>query len=108
MNQELILIIENLKDNFSYDNISDYQNLLLIIYNSIFLNEDLLTSDIKYKIFEALSTIINNIQIQKDNEKEKINKEEYLELLEQIIVPYYLQNNEIKPRHFMYNHLIQK
>lgn len=106
MNQELILIIENLKNNFSYDNISDYQNLLLIIYNSIFLNEDLLTSDIKYKIFEALSTIINNIQIQKNNEKEKINKEEYLELLEQIIIPYYLQNNEIKPRYFMYNHLV--
>ena len=53
MNEELITIIEQLKNNFSYDDISDYQNLLLIIYNSIFLDEDHLTSDLKYKIFET-------------------------------------------------------
>ena len=107
MNQELITIIEQLKNNFEYNNISDYQNLLLIIYNSIFLNEDILTSDLKYKIFEALSTIINNIQLQKNNEN-NLNTEEYLDILEQIILPYYMKNNTITPRYQMYSHLTEK
>ena len=29
MNDELIMTIDNIKKNFSYDKISDYQNLLL-------------------------------------------------------------------------------
>lgn len=105
MNEELITIIEQLKNNFSYDDISDYQNLLLIIYNSIFLDEDHLTSDLKYKIFETLSTIINNIQIRKNNEIMTKSVEEYVNILEQIIIPYYMRNNNITLRHQMHNHL---
>jgi len=54
----------------------------LIIYNSIFLDEDHLTSDLKYKIFETLSTIISNIQIQKNNEIMTKSVEEYVNILE--------------------------
>lgn len=108
MNQELMTLIEQLKENFSYEDISDYQNLLLIIYNSIFLNEDYLTSDLKYKIFETLSTIIHNIQIQKENNINNIDKEQNLEILNQIFIPYYLRDNEVRPRYRMYAHLVKK
>lgn len=107
MNDELIAIIEDLRDNFLYEDISNYENLLLIIYNSLFLNEDILTSDIKYKIFETISTIIHTIQKQKENNKNKINKEESLILLERLFIPYYLKD-KIKCRYRMYKHLENK
>lgn len=107
MNQELITIIEQLKNDFSYEDIFDYQNFLLIIYNSLFLDEDHLTSDIKYKIFETLSTIINNIQLQKETNN-NIDKETNLNILKQVFIPYYLQNGEIRPRYRMYRHLVEK
>ena len=107
METELIFILEQLKNNFSYNDISDYQNLLLIIYNSLFLEEDNLTSEIKYKIFETLSTIINNITIQKEAEINTINKEDALKLLEKVFIPFYMKDN-ITPRYRMSLHLIDK
>lgn len=103
MNEELILILEQLKNNFSYGDPSDYENLLLIIYNSLFLDEDNLSSNVKYKIFETLSTIINIIQINKNNEEEKIDKEKNLELLEKIFIPFYMKDNNIRPRYRLLN-----
>lgn len=99
MNEELLTVINTLKDNFSYDDISDYQNLLLIIYNSIFLYEDELTSDVKYKIYEALSTVISNVElIQKNSTSNCRNKQEDILLLESLIIPYYLKDG-INPRY---------
>ena len=108
MNEELISILEQLKNNFSYGNIQDCENLLLIIYNSLFLDEDNLTSNVKYKIFETLATIINIIQINKDNEKNKIDKEQNLKLLERIFIPFYLRDNHIRPRYRLLNSLVHK
>lgn len=108
MNEELILILEQLKNNFSYGEISDYENLLLIIYNSLFLDEDNLSSIIKYKIFETLSTFINIIQMHKDNEINKINKEENLALLEKVFIPFYMRDNNIRPRYRLLNSLVYK
>lgn len=97
--EELLTTINLLKKDFSYDKISDYQNLLLIIYNSLFIYEDELTSDIKYKIYELLSTVINNIE---DNQyyysSDIRSKEEDIELLESLLIPYYLKEG-INPRY---------
>lgn len=92
MNEQLITIIEQLKDNFIQGDTETYENLLLIIYNSIFLNEDDLTSSVKYKIFETLATIINTINQQKMAQEYKINKEENLEMIEKVLIPFYMKN----------------
>lgn len=107
MNEQLILILEQLKNNFSYGNNEDYENLLLIIYNSLFLDEDNLSSNVKYKIYETLATFINIIQCNKDNEKFMIDKETNLKLLERIFIPFYLKDG-IRPRYRMFQHLINK
>lgn len=95
----LLTTIDSLKKNFSYDDVTDYQNLLLIIYNSLFLYEDNLTSDVKYKIYEALSTIINNIE---ENQYYNINiqktKDDDIKLLERLLIPFYLRDG-INPRY---------
>lgn len=100
MNETLIPAIEILKKDFCYDKVSDYQNLLLIIYNSLFIYEDELTSDVKYKIYETLANIIYNIE---DNKyyllEDKIqSKNDNIKLLEQLLIPFYLQNG-INPRY---------
>lgn len=90
MNEQLITILEQLKDNFDYDNTTDYENLLLIIYNSLFLNEDSLVSSLKYKIFETISTIVHMIELHKQNVEFTIDKEKNLEILEQVYIPFYM------------------
>lgn len=88
MDNELISIIENIKENFNIEDIESYQTLLLIIYNSIFLDEDQLESNVKYKIFETLSNIISKIE-----NYHLINKHQELEteILYDMLVPTHLQ-----------------
>lgn len=92
MNEQLIAIIESLKDNFTYGDTESYENLLLIIYNSMFLDEDNLTSDIKYKIFETLSTIVDTINKQQVMIKNSINKEDNLTMMEKVLIPFYMKD----------------
>lgn len=110
MNEELVRILKSLKEDFSYSDISDYQNLLLIIYNSLFLYEDELTSDIKYRIYETLSTIISNIE--KLNHEQgnccnnaKANKANDLAVLDYVLTPFYMQNG-IRPRYRCFQEII--
>lgn len=98
MKKELLTIIESLKTDFSYDKISDYQNLLLILYNSLFVYEDELTSDLKYKIYELLSTVINTTE---KNQYYNLDKSQDLtedfKTLE-FLIPMYLRDG-INPRY---------
>lgn len=92
MNEQLIMIIKQLKDNFTYGDIEAYENLLLIIYNSIFLNEDNLTSDVKYQIFEALATVINTINKQKMINIQSIDKKGNIAIIEKTLIPFYMKD----------------
>lgn len=98
MNEQLLATIDMLKKDFSYDEINDYQNLLLIIYNSLFIYEDELTSNVKYKIYELLSTVINNIEEHKYFTSKEEPIEDKIKMLESFLIPYYLQNG-INPRY---------
>ena len=91
-NQEIKDIIIQLEKNFDINNINSYQNILLIIYNSLFIYEDELTSDLKYAINNLLFNIIN--QINEYNQTTMHNLEDFYTYL----VPYYMQNNQFQLR----------
>lgn len=59
---ELSLNINTIKNNFNINNIKDYQNILLLIYNSFFIYDNLLTSKIKYELFLLLDNCIKQIE----------------------------------------------
>ena len=76
-------ILKELKVNFSINNIEQYQVLLNIIYNSIFLNPD---EKIKLQIYDTLSFFIEQIELSQQNNIIDTND------LYNLIVPYYLQD----------------
>lgn len=71
--QELSNLFHRLKEEFDPNDIQSCQNVLLVIYNSIFLGEDDLTSREKYQIFALLDKAIESIEKELNN-KNKCNK----------------------------------
>ena len=61
MNQKIINLLTRIKREFDINDINDSQNLLLIIYNSMFIYEEQLNSELKYKIYDVLSYVIDKI-----------------------------------------------
>lgn len=57
-NKKLIEILNRLYLTFDEKDIEDYQKLLFVIYNSMFLDDDVPQS-VKYKIFSLLELVIN-------------------------------------------------
>lgn len=77
-------ILKELKINFSINNIEQYQILLNIIYNSIFLHQD---EEIKVQIYDTLSFFIEQIELSQKDKLIDINN------LYNLIIPYYLQDD---------------
>lgn len=70
---DIIKIIDKLNNNFNLNDIQDYQKLMFIIYNSIFLEENP-SKAVSYKIFSLLDNkikefnFLDNIPLQKIEE----------------------------------------
>lgn len=98
--KELIEIISILQDRFNPADINDYRTSLLIILNSLFLREDDLTSDLKYKLYGLLDTAMDRTEKYMNNEEQKIenskkhepNTQELVNEIYTKILPYYMQN----------------
>lgn len=98
--KELIEIISILQDRFNPADINDYRTSLLIILNSLFLREDDLTSDLKYKLYGLLDTAMARTEKYMNNEEQKIedskrhepNTQELVNEIYTKILPYYMQN----------------
>ena len=73
---------------------------MLIILNSLFLREDDLTSDLKYKLYGLLDTAMARTEKYMNNEEQKIedskrhepNTQELVNEIYTKILPYYMQN----------------
>ena len=72
----------------------------MIILNSLFLREDDLTSDLKYKLYGLLDTAMDRTEKYMNNEEQKIenskrhepNTQELVNEIYTKILPYYMQN----------------
>lgn len=89
--KKLFELIDILRVNFNPENIEDYQKVIFIIYNSLFLDNEVQKST-KYKIFSLLDTITmlfnDNIinEEEKEEEKEEENKElTWIEIYDEIL-----------------------
>lgn len=60
-NDSILNIINNLNNNFNINSIEDYQKLLLIIYNELFIYEDISSIKIKYALYSIINSIITKI-----------------------------------------------
>ena len=95
--QELLEIISILQNNFNPTDINDYRTTILILYNSLFLQENNLTSELKYKIYGLIDTAINRTEeyMQHTNnhkENRQIRKEDIINMIYTKVLPYYMQN----------------
>lgn len=61
-NDSILNIINNLNNNFNINSIEDYQKLLLIIYNELFIYEDISSIKIKYALYSIINSIITKIK----------------------------------------------
>lgn len=61
-NDSILNIINNLNNNFNINSIEDYQKLLLIIYNELFIYEDISSIKIKYALYSIVNSIITKIK----------------------------------------------
>lgn len=61
-NNSILDIINNLNNNFNINSIEDYQKLLLIIYNELFIYEDISSIKIKYALYSIINSIITKIK----------------------------------------------
>ena len=91
MNQKIINLLTRIKGEFDINDINDSQNLLLIIYNSMFIYEEQLNSELKYKIYDVLSYVIDKINRDKQIKPTNLPNIPTEDLYRQI-VPFYLQN----------------
>lgn len=82
--KKLFELIDILRVNFNPENIEDYQKVIFIIYNSLFLDNEVQAST-KYKIFSLLDTITmlfnNNIMDKEEKNKQLTWTEIYDEIL---------------------------
>lgn len=77
---KLFEILDILKNNFDTSDVQGYQQLLFIIYNSLFLDNEVPQST-KYKIFSVLdylfSNVLNENQKREKNRENQREKEQY-------------------------------
>lgn len=83
--EKIIEYLSSIQDNFDKNNVKDYQNLILIIFNSIFCIPA--SAEVQTKIKEVLITVIDSINT--------TDKSQIIDILYNILTPYYLQDDLI-------------